>query len=161
MVQQSVEHSAHARTLMPKLQTVHVSAPDLNGWVVVVAGDDSALAAVARATLGAGATVGVVSTSLDDETPSAVRFRADPGDADAWERIAMHIEQHLGPVDGVVTDASSYQVVDGVFAADLSRRGRCPVVVIDPGESPAAVVTALFGRPPAEPSRPATAEPDR
>ena len=146
---------------MPKLQTVHVSAPDLNGWVVVVAGDNPALADAARAALGAGAAVSVVSTSLDDETPSSVRFRADPGDPDAWERIAMHIEQHLGPVDGVVTDAASYPVVHEVFAVDLSRRGRADVMVVPPGDSAVEIVTALFGTPPATPSRPAAAEPDR
>jgi len=159
VVEQSVEDSAHARTLTPKLHTVHVT-DDLNGWVVVVGGEDPALADVARAGVAAGAAVGVVSKTLDDATPSSVRFRADPGDPDAWARIAMHIEQHLGPVDGVVTDASSHDVVNGVFAVDLSRRGRSQVIVVGAGESPARVITALFGTPPAEPSRPAVAEPD-
>jgi len=151
---------------MPELQTVHVSSADLDGeadldgWVVVVAGEDAALVNAARMSLGAGAAVGVVSRSLDDETPCSVRFRADPGDPDAWERIAMHIEQHLGPVDGVVTDASSYPVVDDVFGGDLARRARQPVVVVGPGESPTAVLTALFGTLPAEPSRPAPEAPN-
>src|SRR4051812_12038153 len=107
MVEQSVEHSAHGRTLTPKLQTVHVSAVDLNGWVVVVAGEDPALADVARASLAAGAAVGVVSKTLGDAAPAWVLFRADPGDRDAGARIARHIEQHLGPVEGVVTDPRS------------------------------------------------------
>ena len=145
---------------MPELQTVHVSATDLNGWVVVVAGEGGVLVDAARAIVSAGASVGVVSTSLDGETPCSVRFRADPGDPDAWGRIAMHIEQHLGPVDGVVTDAPSHQVVNEVFAVDLARRGRRPVIVVSPGESASAVVTVLFGTPPAAPSRPAPEVPD-
>ena len=161
MVQQPVEHSAHARTLVPKLQDVHVSDADLNGWVVVVAGEDGALADAAGATLAAGASVGVVSTGLAEQTPASVRFRADPGDPGAWERIAMHIEQHLGPIDGVVTDASSYRVVNDVFALDLSRRGRSPVVIVGPGLPTDTVVTALFGTPPATPPRPGPEAPDQ
>jgi len=145
---------------MPKLQDVHVSAGDLDGWVVVVAGEDSVLADAARATLDAGAAVGVVSTGLDEQTPASVRFHADPGDQGAWERIAMHIEQHLGPVDGVVTDASSYRVVADVFDVDLSRRRRTAVVVVGPGAPADTVVTALFGTPPATPPRPGPEGPD-
>ena len=139
---------------------MHVSAVDRQGWVVVVAGDDPVLAGVAQASADAGAAVGLVSKELGDETPSSVRFRADPGDRDVWVRIAMHVEQHLGPVDGVVTDASSHAIVEEVFAVDLARRGRSPVIVVGPADVPTAVVTALFGTPPEVPSRPADAEPD-
>ena len=58
------------------------------------------------------------------------------------------------------TWGNNNDVVNGVFAVDLSRRGRSRVIVVGAGESPARVLTALFGTPPAEPSRPAVAEPD-
>lgn len=131
----------------------------VHGRVVVVAGDDSRLAAAAAAALTVGARVAVVSRTLDGTTSATVRFNADARDPDAWERIAMHIEQHLGPVDGVITDDSARAVVDGVFATDLARRGRAPVHVLDDEEAP-AVVTRLVGTPPATPSPPATAAPD-
>jgi len=121
-----------------------MSATDLSGWVVVVAGDDPALCEVARAALAAGAAVGVVSAHLVDETPASVRFRADPHDADAWQRIGMHIEQHLGPIDGVVSDASAHRTVQQVFDADLRRRGRASAVVVGPADSADAIVTALL-----------------
>lgn len=131
------------------------------GWVVVVAGEAIALGDVAREAVAAGASVGVVSASLDRETPATVRFRADPLDLDAWLRIGMHIEQHLGPIDAVVTDEATAGVMRQVFAADLSRRGRSPVSVVDPGADAHDVVTALCGTPPAAPSPPGAAPPDQ
>ena len=112
----------------------------LLGRVVVVAGDDPRLSAAAESALTAGASVAVVSQTLDRATGASVRFNADPRDPGAWERIAMHVEQHLGPVDAVYTDDDSRATVEGVFAADLARRGRDPVVVIGPdGTLPATL----------------------
>jgi hypothetical protein len=139
---------------------VHVSDLDLSGWVVVVAGEHTGLGDVSRAASAAGAAVGLVSSDLGDDIPASVRFHADPEDSQAWSRIAMHIEQHLGPVDGVVTDEPAYATVQQVFAADLARRGRAPVFVVDAGTGPDTVITALFDTPPGGPSRPAAAPPD-
>ena len=138
----------------------------LVGRVVVVAGDDVRLAEAATAALTAGAKVAVVSRTLEDAAEQlgrepTVRFRADPRDPDAWERIAMHVEQHLGPVDGVVTDEASHAVLDGVFGADLARRGRGDVVVVSDGDDAASLVTRLAGTPPATPSPPRRDAPGR
>jgi len=140
---------------------VHVSDTDLNGWVVVVAGNGARLGVVSRTLMTAGAAVGVVSSELDDDTAATVRFRANPRDPEAWWRIAMHIEQHLGPIDGVITDADAHDTVRDVFDADLRRRGRAPVIVIEPDKDAAAVISALTGTPPAAPSPPEAATPDR
>lgn len=140
---------------------MHVSEPDLGGWVVVVAGNDASLGVMSGATMAAGAAVGLVSSELERDAPATVRFRADPGDPDAWWRIAMHIEQHLGPIDGVVTDPAAHHTVRAVFEADLRRRGRAPVIVVSPGDQPDLVLTALTGTPPAAPSPRATATPDQ
>ena len=133
----------------------------LLGRVVVVAGDAPELAEIAALAMNNGAAVAVVSAVLDVGTAASVRFRADARDRDAWERVAMHVEQHLGPVDGVVTDESSCAVVDGVFAADLARRGRDAVHVVRSQEDVAAIVTHLADRPRAAPSPPPDAEPER
>lgn len=121
---------------------VHVR--DLVGRVVVVAGEDEALARVAATAAAAGASVAVVSTSLPDDVAATVRFRADPRTAEVWDRLAMHIEQHLGPVDGVATDGASDDVVAAVFDADLGRRGHGSVVVPRPDEPADDVVRRLL-----------------
>ena len=133
----------------------------LLGRVVVVAGDDALLANAATAALAAGAKVAVISRALGDATAATVRFNADPRDPGAWERISMHVEQHLGPVDGVVTDEQSRPVVVDVFGADLARRGRAGVLVMQPGDDPRTLVTHLAGTPPATPSRPRPVVPDQ
>jgi hypothetical protein len=133
----------------------------LLGRVVVVAGADARLAAVAAAATAAQAQVAVVSTALAPSTDATVRFNADPCDPDAWERIAVHVEQHLGPVDGVVTDDAGRPAVEAVFAVDLARRGRPAVVVVRPDDDVEAVVTRLRDTPPARPSRPRADAPRR
>ena len=126
----------------------------LLGRVLVVAGDNAGLTGVAAWALAAGAKVAVVSRTLERTTEATVRFNADPRDSGVWERIAMHVEQHLGPVDGVVTDDSSHATIDAVFGADLARRGRGGVLVVHSGDDPDRVVTLLARTPPATPSRP-------
>jgi hypothetical protein len=73
--------------------------------------------------------------------------RADPADPTVWERIAMHVEQHLGPVDGVVSDARTEAVVRAVFEPDLVRRGHGRVVVLGADEGVDDAVSALLGTP--------------
>ena len=145
---------------MSNPQTVYMSGT-LLGRVVVVAGDDAQLAAVASALSAADANVAVVSRSLGPTSSARVRFNADPADPGAWERIAMHVEQHLGPVDGVVTDDASRSAVDAVFAVDLVRRNRPPVVVVGGDDDVDDVLTRLRGTPPTTPSRPAGDVPGR
>jgi hypothetical protein len=140
---------------------VQVSDADLHGRVVVVAGNDPVLGDVSRAAMAAGAAVGLVSSALDDSVAATVRFRVDPREPDPWWRIAMHIEQHLGPIDGVVTDASAHGTVFDVFEPDLRRRGRAPVIIAGPNDNPDVVLTALTGTPPTAPFPPAAAAPDQ
>lgn len=116
----------------------------LLGRVVVVAGEDETLAVAAEAVSLAGAQVAVVSSTLP-AVAATVRFRADPIDDSVWERVAMHVEQHLGPVDGVVTDAGAREVVAGVFGPDLARRGHGEIVVVE-GDG-AEVVSRLARKP--------------
>jgi hypothetical protein len=143
-----------ARTVCRDVHTAHVSHAPLSGRVVVVAGDAQALCAVAAAAVAAGALVAVVSRSLPDDTAATVRFRADPHDPGIWDRIGMHVEQHLGPVDGVATDAVTRAVVEQVFAADLARRGHGDVVTVSAEDDVPLVVTRLCGTPPAAPAPP-------
>jgi hypothetical protein len=141
------------------MQTLHMTL--LLGRVVVVAGSDPHLADAADLALAGGALVAVISRSLRDETSATVRFNADPCDPDAWERIAMHVEQHLGPVDGVITDDPSRSVVEAVFGPDLARRRHGAVMVARPDDDIEALLTALADTPPAGPSRPRPAAPGR
>ncbi|HET6911595.1 MAG TPA: hypothetical protein VFH54_19885 [Mycobacteriales bacterium] len=132
----------------------------LLGRVVVVAGEQSFLAEVATKAVVAGAAVAVVSRTLP-ELDVTVRFRADPHDPDSWERIAMHIEQHLGPVDGAATDDTSYDVVSATFLPDLNRRGHGAVVCVSVGDLAADVLSSLAGTQRATAPRPDHVEPDR
>ena len=122
-----------------------VSECRLLGRVVVVAGHAPGLAALSAALVDAGALVAFVGP--DASVPSAqASVRADPRDPAVWERIAPHVEQRLGPVDGVVTDAPTAAIVDAVFGPDFGRRGHGAVIVGDE-LSVDAVVSALLGRP--------------
>lgn len=122
-------------------QTPHVQRAEWLGRVVVVAGDSAALADVAAQLVEAGAFVAVVSTVV--QVPAAhVAFRAEPADAEVWQRVAPHVEQRLGPVDAVVTDQQLQPLVEGVFGADLRRRGRGAVV----GATPDMTADELLSR---------------
>jgi NAD(P)-dependent dehydrogenase (short-subunit alcohol dehydrogenase family) len=135
--------------------------PTLQGRVIVIAGDETVLGAVARAALDAGAFVAVVSRTLPDDAATTVRFRADPDDRGMWDRVAMHVEQHLGPVDGVVTDSRHRAVVAAVFATDLSQRGHGGVVTVSPDESPDDVLIRVDGTQRAAPAPPPAVDPGR
>lgn len=119
-------------------------ASELSGRVLVVAGDDRLLLSVAGAAAASGALVALVAPSRP-ALDVALCFRADPADADAWSRIAPHVEQRLGPVDAVVTDARSATACEDVFGADLRRRGHGAVVVVATGDDEAAVLRRLAG----------------
>jgi hypothetical protein len=117
----------------------------LSGRVVVVAGSDGALGPVAAAIQRAGAAVALVAPAEVARTDVTVHIRADPRDEDVWERVTMHVEQHLGPVDAAVADESSAPSVSRALAADLRRRGHGDIVVVQPGDEPDVVVTKVAG----------------
>lgn len=135
------------------MQTAHV-IDSLAGRVVVVAGEEPPLARLAVAAADAGALVAVVSQTLPEDVPAAVRFRSDPADADIWWRVGMHIEQHLGPVDGAATDAATGSTIRGVFEDDFARRGHGDVVVVDGQEDVADALSRLCMRRAAPPRSP-------
>jgi hypothetical protein len=110
--------------------------------VVVVAG--RSLDAAASALAGRGATVAFVADTAVRNGDVAVHFRTDPSDAGAWDRIAMHVEQHLGPIDAVVADAAAAPVVEAGLGADLARRGRSGVVVVNDADD---AVSQVLGTP--------------
>jgi hypothetical protein len=122
-----------------------VTSQPLLGRVVVIAGRDPQLGPVAEAAARDGALVAVVGSTLPADPSVAVRFATDPADPAVWERVAMHVEQHLGPVDDVVTDAAAAAVVRAVFEPDLRRRGHGAVHVIAASDDVDAVVTRLRG----------------
>jgi NAD(P)-dependent dehydrogenase (short-subunit alcohol dehydrogenase family) len=117
----------------------------MQGRVVVVAGHATGLAGLATSLVEAGALVAYVAPT--DALPVAqASVRADPADPSVWERIAPHVEQRLGPVDGVVTDAASAATVQAVFGPDLVRRGHGAVLVVD-DLAVDSVISALLGTP--------------
>jgi NAD(P)-dependent dehydrogenase (short-subunit alcohol dehydrogenase family) len=127
-----------------------VKETPLLGRVVVVAGRVTGLSRLATALVDAGALVAYVAPT--DAVPVAhASVRADPADPSVWERIAPHVEQRLGPVDGVVTDAATAATVEAVFGPDLVRRGHGSVFVVDElavdDLGIDSVVSALLGTP--------------
>ena len=131
-----------------------MTADELAGRVVVVAGERPELASVVAAAAAGGALVAVVSRTLGDDIQADVRFRADPTDPAVWDRVAMHVEQHLGPVDGVVTDAEAVDAVTATFATDLARRGHGAVVVAGQDEPGERVLSRSLGTRRAAPAPP-------
>ena len=131
-----------------------MTADELAARVVVVAGERPELASVVAAGVAAGASIAIVSRTLGDDLDGDVRFRADPTDLAVWDRVAMHVEQHLGPVDGVVTDAEAVDVVTATFATDLARRGHGAVVVAGPGEPAEQALRRSLGTRRAAPAPP-------
>jgi len=123
-----------------------VAGQTLSGLVVVVAGEAPQLVPITQACIAAGASVAVVSRTLPD-IEVTLRFRADPAAPQTWDRVAMHVEQHLGPVDGVATDEASYDAVHATFAGDLTRRGHGRVVVVTPDTGASSTISSMVGKP--------------
>jgi hypothetical protein len=132
-----------------------VSLDPLAGHVVVLAGPGAQAAAGTRALavstgaalLGCGMLVATVTNDngvIDELERSAaaqgleppVSWRADPGVVSTWDRLYPHIEQRLGPVDAVVTDAAALDLVESVFRPDMRRRGHGAIVALSPAENP-------------------------
>ena len=112
------------------------------GRVVIVAGSGGVFAAVAAALVADDALVAVLST--DSEGPEvAAHFRGDPADPGVWGRMVPHVEQRLGPIDAVVTDASGRALADELVAPDLIRRGHGAIVTVEETTQAADVLTTL------------------
>jgi hypothetical protein len=117
----------------------------LAGRVVVVAGADAVVGPIAAGLQQAGATVALVAAADAARSDVTVHIRTDPSYGPAWERITMHVEQHLGPVDAAVADESAAAAVTVALGADLVRRGHGGIVVVQPGDDPDAVVRKVAG----------------
>lgn len=112
--------------------------------MVVVAGDEATVGPIAAALHATGALVALVARAPAARDDVTVHLRADPYDDGVWDRVAMHVEQHLGPVDAVVADASAVEPVRRAFAADLRRRGHGGVVVVEAGDEASDVVRKVL-----------------
>jgi hypothetical protein len=122
-----------------------VGVPGLVGRVFIVAGRSDTFAEVARLLAAEDALVAVVSTdAIGPEV--AAHFRADHADAAVWERVVPHVEQRLGPIDAVVTDAAGRSSAERLVGPDLQRRGHGSVLVLDGDADADAVVRTLAGR---------------
>jgi NAD(P)-dependent dehydrogenase (short-subunit alcohol dehydrogenase family) len=124
----------------------------LAGRVVVLAGPGGGLmVSVGADLLAHGVLLAVV--TVDDTIGEDMRrsadlhgvaaplvFLADPTDMSAWARIAAHVEQRLGPVDGVVADPWSVETVRAVFAEDMGRRGHGAVILLTPEQNPVSLL---------------------
>jgi NAD(P)-dependent dehydrogenase (short-subunit alcohol dehydrogenase family) len=119
----------------------------LSGRVVVVAGGLAPLPAVAALAAQDGAFVALI-TTVECACPDEVlHFQADANADEVWERIAPHIEQRLGPVDAVVTDALTADSVRAVFSPDFRRRGHGTVLVVGAEDDPRQIVNRLTRTP--------------
>ncbi len=117
---------------------------ELAGRVVVVAGDESVVGPIAAALHATGALVALVARATVARDDVTVHLRADPSDDGVWDRVAMHVEQHLGPVDAVVADAAAAEPVRRAFGTDLRRRGHGGVVVVAAGDDASDVVRKVL-----------------
>lgn len=117
----------------------------LLGRVVVVAGSHPTFPDLVAKLVDAGAFVAFVSTTGGGPVAHA-GFKTDPADPVVWERVAPHVEQRLGPVDLVVGDAHTGQLLESVFRPDLVRRGHGDVVVAAPDATPDQLLSQLAGR---------------
>jgi NAD(P)-dependent dehydrogenase (short-subunit alcohol dehydrogenase family) len=119
--------------------------PALLGRVVVVAGSHPTFPDLVTALTDAGAFVAFVS-SAGGRSVAHAGFNADPTDPAVWERVAPHVEQRLGPVDLVVGDAGTVDVLEPVFRPDLLRRGHGDVVTAAADVTPELLLSQLVGR---------------
>jgi hypothetical protein len=102
------------------------------GRVFVVAGSSAPLGAAADALTAAEALVAVVGP-VRLMTDAAAHFHADPTDGRVWERVVPHVEQRLGPIDGVLSDRAAQPIAEQRVGPDFRRRGHGAVVVVDDG----------------------------
>lgn len=116
------------------------------GRVFIVAGAGARLGDVADALVNAQALVAVVG-SIPVAAAVAAHFHADPADETVWDRVVPHVEQRLGPIDGVITDGAVHAIGERVVGPDLSRRGHGAVVAIDNSSDVESILRRLAGMP--------------
>jgi len=116
----------------------------LAGRVFIVAGSDARLGGVANALVAAQALVAVVG-SIPVDTAVAAHFHADPADEAVWQRVVPHVEQRLGPIDGVITDGAAQAIGERLVGPDLSRRGHGAVIAIDDNSDVESTLRTLLG----------------
>ena len=119
-----------------------MTSPQFAGRVYLVAGEASILGAVANELAADGALVGLVSLDLV-AVETAARFRADPTDPHVWERVVPHVEQRLGPIDGVLTDGRCAALAEQYVGADLRQRGHGAVIPVGPDDDADVVLRKL------------------
>ena len=118
----------------------------LAGHVFIVAGSEPKLGEIADALTTAGALVAVVGP-LAPIMDVATHFRTDPTDRQVWERVVPHVEQRLGPIDGVVADHATHTLGEEFVGPDLCRRGHGAVIAVDGGAAVDDVLRKLIGTP--------------
>jgi len=121
-----------------------VTTSPFAGRVFVVAGSAPVFGAIADALVAADAAVALVGRVTTANDPAA-HFRADPGDAAVWERVVPHVEQRLGPIDGVLTGAECHDIAESLVAPDLARRGHGAVISVADNDEANGVLRSLAG----------------
>ena len=101
----------------------------LTGRVFIVAGSGATLGNVADALVTAQALVAVVG-SVPVSAEVAAHFHADPADESVWQRVVPHVEQRLGPIDGIVTDEAAHAIGERLVGPDFGRRGHGAVIAV-------------------------------
>jgi len=114
------------------------------GRVVIVAGNGAVFAAVAASLVAGEALVAVLSADSVAAEVGA-HFRGDPADPDVWGRMVPHVEQRLGPIDAVVTEAPGRANAEQCVAPDLARRGHGGILTVDADDNADAVLRTLVG----------------
>jgi hypothetical protein len=107
-----------------------VALSPFTGRVFVVAGSTALLGAVADALTAADALVAVVG-HVPLTSDVAAHFHATPTEVEVWTRVVPHVEQRLGPIDGVVCDRLAQLLGERLIGPDLRRRGHGSVVVVE------------------------------
>jgi NAD(P)-dependent dehydrogenase (short-subunit alcohol dehydrogenase family) len=109
---------------------------------MVIAVESGDAAEICAALAGNGAILAVVSadrSTVDRDVAVAeaagavvIGFTADASDPAAWQRIAPHVEQRLGPIDVAVAIGSepARRVVADALATDMAARSRGVIIEI-------------------------------
>lgn len=114
------------------------------GRVFLLAGDGPALAAIADALTASDAFVAVVGSAPVTAEPAA-HFHADAADSQVWDRVVPHVEQRLGPIDGVLTEQAGHDIACRLVGPDLTRRGHGAVLLVGASDDAEQILRTLAG----------------